>query len=76
MSKHSRHVNAAMKAAMNSDMHHMHGAVAVKRGKKVAVGYNKCQTRFLKENVPSIHAELDALHSLISRDYKERLLCC
>ena len=79
MSKHSRHINAAIDAAMNSNMVHMHGAVIVRGGKRISIGYNRRQTRFLKENVPSIHAEIAALQPIICRNAKgpkERLLCC
>jgi tRNA(Arg) A34 adenosine deaminase TadA len=75
--RHSRHVNAAIDQALKSSMEHKHGAVAVRRGKRVSSGYNKNQNRFLKETVPSIHAELAALQSLIcqnARARKERLL--
>jgi tRNA(Arg) A34 adenosine deaminase TadA len=73
-----KHINTAINAAMNSDMVHMHGAVIVKGGKQIAIGYNRRQTRFLKENVPSIHAEIAALQTIIyknAKDPKERLLC-
>ena len=76
--KHSRHINAAIDVAMNSNMKHMHGAVVIRGGKRVSAGYNnKYQTKFLKENVPSIHAELAALQFLIcqnARYPKDRLL--
>jgi tRNA(Arg) A34 adenosine deaminase TadA len=75
--KHARHINAAINAAMNSTMHQMHGAVLVRGGKRISVGYNTIQTRFQKENVPSIHAEIAALQSLTcrnAREPKERLL--
>lgn len=78
MAKHLKHVNSAIDAAMNSDMFYMHGAVVVRGGKCISIGYNKCQTRFLKENVSSIHAEIDAMQTIIGRnakDPKSRLLC-
>jgi len=76
MSKHTKHVNDAINLAIKSKMRYMHGAVIVKGGKTVSVGYNQERTRFLKENVPSIHAEIDALRTFITREPKSRLLCC
>ena len=76
--KHLKHINAAINAALNSNMLRMHGAVMIKGGKAISSGYNSNRTRSFKKNVSSIHAETSVLQ-IVSRQNarrsKERLLC-
>ncbi len=76
--KHSKHLNRAIGEALKSNMKNMHGAVAVRGGKCVSVGHNKKLNRFMNENVTSVHAEMAAIQSIVSRnrgDRIDRLLC-
>lgn len=50
------------------DKYQCHGAVLVKGNKIISRGKNRIDGRVLKNNVCSIHAEIDCLHNLINND--------
>jgi deoxycytidylate deaminase len=68
----NRFVKRATEASQNSTYHHRLGAVVVKKGRVVSVGFNKPHKTHPKSKTPfkTIHAEFDAIMGCDKDDLK------
>lgn len=64
--KHTTLYNRAVMLAKKSDMEHRHACIIVKNNEIIAEGFNKKYNMF--EHMYSIHAEVDAISKLVSRN--------
>lgn len=68
--KHKKFFDLARKLSKKSEYHHQLGAVVVKKGKVIGIGFNKPNKTHPKSNHPfkTIHAEFDAMWGASKED--------
>ena len=70
--KHKRHFDLARKLSEKSEYHHKLGAVLIKKGRVIGLGFNKSNKTHPKSKTPynTIHAEFDAIIGLSLEELK------
>lgn len=63
--KQEKYIAESYNEALNSNMLHRHGCVAVSNGNIIATGHNTNRTKLGKRIVCSFHSEVTVLHRLL-----------